>query len=392
MKMKLFLLSLLFLAGCKTESTKTLVIKGTIKNLQKVTGEYQFLLQKDSITLYLNEIPFGKEYNYSQLDSQKISVKDTVFDLYANTKSSGMFDIFIEKDGPMIPLIHDSSNLQISIDFSNTDYFYDVSGSPASKQLRTFINEYIKGYLPEYKANFELDSLKKINAPDSLLIMATNQKNVQIETLNGLLRTYITTATNPYLALYIVGIAQRRFTPAVFEKLLYDLLVKFPSNEELTAYKKQYELFKQQQTAMEKKTWIGKQIPEFSLPDTLGRPTSLSAFKGKYVLIDFWASWCRPCRMENPNVLAAYEKFKAKNFTIVGVSLDKSKDPWMEAIHEDKLSWTHISDLAYWNSEAVQTFGFDGIPYNILVDPEGKVIAEGLRGEGLSRKLSEVLK
>ena len=108
--------------------------------------------------------------------------------------------------------------------------------------------------------------------------------------------------------------------------------------------------------------------------------------------MDFWASWCRPCRAENPNVVAAYNKFKDKNFTVLGVSLDQNKDAWLDAIKNDRLTWTHMSDLKYWESAAVTTYKFQGIPYNILIDPSGKVIAESLRGPALEQKLQEVLK
>ena len=138
-------------------------------------------------------------------------------------------------------------------------------------------------------------------------------------------------------------------------------------------------------------SWVGKQAPQFSMPDVNGKNISLSSFKGKYLLVDFWASWCGPCRMENPNVVKAYNEFKNKNFTILGVSLDKEKEPWRQAIQDDKLAWTHVSDLKYWNSAAVEIFQFDGIPFNILLDPQGKIIAQELRGEALENKLKELL-
>jgi thiol-disulfide isomerase/thioredoxin len=137
---------------------------------------------------------------------------------------------------------------------------------------------------------------------------------------------------------------------------------------------------------------LNQQAPEISLPDENGQPFKLSSLKGKYVLVDFWASWCGPCRRENPNVVAAYKKFSNKNFTILGVSLDDDKEAWLAAVKADQLTWKHVSDLKKWESSMVGLYQFEGIPFNVLVDPQGKVIATDLRGEDLEKKLAEVLK
>jgi peroxiredoxin len=137
---------------------------------------------------------------------------------------------------------------------------------------------------------------------------------------------------------------------------------------------------------------IGTQAIDFTQNDVDGKPVTLSSFRGKYVLVDFWASWCRPCRQENPNVVAAYKTYSGKNFTVLGVSLDRAKDPWLQAIKDDGLTWTHVSDLKFWQNEVAQKYKIQSIPQNMLVDPDGKIIGKNLRGSELQAKLQQLIK
>ncbi|NVO18443.1 MAG: TlpA family protein disulfide reductase [Bacteroidetes bacterium] len=185
----------------------------------------------------------------------------------------------------------------------------------------------------------------------------------------------------------------------IFLEDKFDMTTDFPIIDQMEKglYKKySYISFVQQfhqQVETERKTAIGSMAPEITLNDTDGNPRSLSSLRGKVVLLDFWASWCGPCRKENPNVVKAYVKFHSKGFEVFSVSLDKDRESWLKAIAADNLSWpNHVSDLKYWKSAGAAAYGVTSIPNAFLIDKEGRIVAKKLRGDALDQKLEELLK
>ena len=362
---------LMVLVGCSPKKHGAFVISGLIEH---PTSEKVFLM----------EVPFGDKQPI-MLDSATLSKRGT-FELRAYGKDEGLYVVGVQ-NGPEVIIINDGSHLKLRLDV-NSYKNYTIEGSEASLYLHTFLNKYDSTFSLLKDAFVLVDSLTKKDS-SNLLKSAVAEKTKQMTAVNALIRENIKETKSPVLACYLSSIAFRTMELTEIKSITDELGKKFKDNGSVD---KLIKIVDAQVNANPKLSLLNKPAPDFTVKDTTGKDVSLSSFKGKYVLLDFWASWCKPCREENPNVVAAYKEFKDKNFAIFSISMDSSKLAWKTAIEADGLTWNHGSDFMSWESPLVKKYKFEGIPFNVLIDPSGKIIATELRGEDLKKKLSEVLK
>lgn len=328
---------------------------------------------EEATPIYLQQVSEGK---LQTIDSS--AIKDHKVSFQGNLESPEMTYLKIGDDRKYVNVFLENSPISIQVHIDSLDQA-KVTGSAVHDQLMEFkailapLDQKSQQLSMAYRQAASLEDRQAIEAQFDEL------RKEQIESI----KKYIADHPASYLSPFLIG------NYLAFDMDFNELKQELAVIDSAVYDSKDYQKLSERAAKLERVT-VGKPAVDFALADTTGTPIHISSFKGKYLLIDFWASWCGPCRNENPNVVKLYNDFKDKDFEIIGVSFDEDRSKWIGAIQHDHLSWVHVSDLKGWNSAAGKLYAINAIPATVLLDREGKIVAKNLRGEDLRKKLVEL--
>lgn len=349
--------------GCvKKEVTDDSYIKGQLRNAA------------DKV-IYLKLLTEAGE---STIDSVKTDDAGN-FLLPNKATATDYYLLRVDNNNAVYLILSSGEKVEITGDANDLDNTYSVEGSKDSKLLQS-MNRYDKTLSDSLFRVYKSMTSKTPSANDSLV---AKFQQVYSNQMQNFVRNLIRQNMNSLVSLSATRYLDKEADINLFVELEQSLSKTFPGNK--------YVIDFSTVVAQLRVLPFGSIAPEINLPDPSGKMIALSSLKGKVVLIDFWASWCGPCRRENPNVVAMYKRYKPKGFEIYGVSLDDNKANWQEAIKADKITWLQVSELKKWDAEVVKAYHVEAIPFTVLIDREGKVVGKGLRGAELEQKIKAVL-
>ena len=377
MKLKKIMLALpvILLAGCS--------------NTNPGSGSFELTGKLDNShgeTIYLQQLSAD---GVKDLDTATLDDKGE-FKMDAKIAEIGFYRLKITDRNFATFIFSPNDNVKVTGNVENLGNSYTVQGS-AESQLFWELN---KASVANYGKRDSLQKLFQsfVNSAkmdstriDSISNALEKPYTALIDQHNQYLKTFIESNITSFASLAAIQQLPAEQFGDLYKKLDAELIKKYPNSPYTKSFHDSF--VKQNQIS------IGSMAPEINMNTPEGKPLALSSLKGKIVLVDFWASWCGPCRAENPNVVEAYNKYVGKGFDIYSVSLDRELEKWKAAIEKDHLVWkNHVSDLKYWQSPVVKLYNFESIPTNVLIDKQGKIIAKNLRGAELEKKLAEIFK